>query len=127
MSEFDKICKELKDSGFTVDIINERIAEIATIVYSSKVNHLQAELIKKDEQLKEANEVIDFYGDRATWDYGKSGCGQTTAIRSSDWEDLPYVPEFADQTYIDLHKPTRDYGGKRAREYKKKWKGEKAP
>lgn len=87
--------------------------EYKTLHY--KVDQLQAELAKKDEQLESANEVIGFYADKLNWTYydvHSWSSGDSTP--KSDTECLENCGQVG----------SKYYGGKRAREYKKKWEGE---
>ena len=86
--------------------INSRINNVMSD-YVKEVAQLQAELAKKDEQLKEANEVIRFYGNKSTWMYSSGSSRNNNSEICKDMDCSSFTHE--------------GRGGKRAREYKKKW------
>lgn len=78
-----------------------------TVNSMDQIQTLEARIKELELQLKEANEVAEFYGDEKNWKARGSGHG--------------------DQTYDSIANDC-EYGGtagKRARSYLRKWKGEK--
>lgn len=77
------------------------------------IKSLQQELAETKERLREAGEVVDFYGEYHHWlaTLRVGGFGEYDAIEYIDLEPHP-------------KKKNRSIGGKRARAYQDKWKGE---
>jgi hypothetical protein len=75
--------------------------EIGSIFEAYDFRTLAERCLQLEQQLKEANEVIDFYGDVDNWYYNE--------IDDADLQN---------RCELDTCK---DVGGKCAREYKKKW------
>lgn len=73
-----------------------------------RFNQLEQENAKLKERLKEAEKSLSFYGDFMNYNNSNTS-GLVTNIDATDSELLPY----ADIQYC--------YGGKKAREYFKKW------
>ena len=79
-----------------------------------EVNELVDEVKKLESQLKEANEVIEFYADKENWgDYRNNIEDNDFLVILNDSENIE-VQERG-QIYLDK------YGGKKAREYKSKF------
>lgn len=81
-----------------------------------KIDQLQAELAKKDELIKEANEVIGFYGDDDNW-YIRNNTytiGKVGRIITNDprFQDEIFEPDKGKcaRAYLEKHKKENDNG-----------------
>ncbi len=107
---FDKDCPSYAQGNGTPEFWKKQYD------FVDKQNRLFRDQIKQLEaQLKEANEVINFYADPSNYDMDSS-------FINDDDELVSYLDEITYE-FGDYKKyPMQDYvGGKLAREYKQKW------
>ena len=98
-----------------IDKLQEENKKLKDEEISQTTREVYKENIELKARLKEAESVIDFYGDEGNWD----GYGNNQFI-DSDAED--YVQEYINMSGEPEQELLGNVGGKRAREYKQKYK-----